>query len=129
MTAHTNTDPHNATLYLLDAGAEANSAIAVALSPAQIPGFAETRVTERKGVDLAQALTDLRAGALEHLDLILDQFEGTEKLLPMLHRFLQRNAWLLRKEEAVLIARVLLEQIDVQAATPGATPAEGEGQP
>lgn len=117
MTAQTNKAPfavpdvENATIYLLNASHEGQSAIAVSFAPAQIPDFPETNVTERAGVDLARALTDLRAVALAHIDLLTDRFEGTEKFLPRLSRAIELSESVLSREDVRDIAPVLVVQL------------------
>lgn len=125
MTAQTNKAPfavpdvENATIYLLNASHEGQSAVAVSFSPAQITDFPETNVTELAGVDLARALTDLRAVALAHIDLIIDQFEGTEKLLPRLYRAVELSGAVLSREDVRDIA---------QGVVAGIANGAGEGQ-
>lgn len=125
MTAQTNKAPfaipdvENATIYLLNASHEGQSAVAVSFSPAQLPDFPETEVTERAGVDLARALTDLRAVALAHIDLIIDQFEGTEKLLPRLYRAIELSESVLSREDVRDIAQVVVAQLARDASGAG----------
>lgn len=131
MTAQTNKAPFaipdvkNATIYLLNASHEGQSAIAVSFSPAQLPDFPETNVTERAGVDLARALTDLRAVALAHIDLIIDQFEGTEKFLPQLYRAVELSESVLSREDVRNIAQVVVAQL-VRDASDASDAAEGQ---
>lgn len=113
-------DAKNATIYLLNASHEGQSALAVSFSPARIPDFPEIEVTERAGVDLARTLTDLRAVALAHIDLIIDQFEGTEKLLPRLYRAIELSKSVLSREDVRNIAQVVVA---------GMAGGAGEGQP